>query len=60
MNDRLLKAREAAILLDVPPDDVTDMARKGRIMAQKKGRQWFFRWRDVTALRRHRERGGAA
>jgi len=60
MNDRLLKAREAAHLLDVSPDDLTDMARKGRILARKQGRQWVFRWRDGTALRRQRERGEGA
>jgi excisionase family DNA binding protein len=43
----ILKTRELAILLDLSPDVVNDMARRGRLKGFKSGNQWRFRRRDV-------------
>jgi len=51
MKHRLLSAKEAAILMDVSPDDVTELARRGEIPGQRKGRFWKFIWRDVVLAR---------
>ncbi|MBF8257682.1 MAG: HTH 17 protein [Actinobacteria bacterium] len=43
----ILKTRDLAILLDMSPDAVNDMARKGILKGYKSGNQWRFRRRDV-------------
>lgn len=43
----ILKTRDIAILLDLSPDTVNDMARKGMIKGYKSGNQWRFRKKDV-------------
>jgi excisionase family DNA binding protein len=43
----ILKTRDLAILLDLSPDVVNDMARRGRLKGFKSGNQWRFRRRDV-------------
>jgi len=43
----ILKTRELAFLLDLSPDVVNDMARRGRLKGFKSGNQWRFRRRDV-------------
>lgn len=43
----ILKTRELAILLDLSPDVVNDMARRGLLKGFKSGNQWRFRRRDV-------------
>ena len=43
----ILKTRDIAILLDLSPDSVNDMARKGQIKGYKSGNQWRFRKKDV-------------
>jgi excisionase family DNA binding protein len=50
--DILLNSREVAFLLDLSPDTVNDLARRGIVPAFKKGRQWRFRKRDVTLFKR--------
>jgi excisionase family DNA binding protein len=45
-----LKTYDIAVLLDVSPDDVNAMARKGLIKGQKIGKQWRFRNRDVKKI----------
>jgi len=50
--DILLNSREVAFLLDLSPDTVNDLARRGVLPAFKKGRQWRFRKRDVTMFKR--------
>lgn len=45
-----LKTYDIAVLLDVSPDDVNAMARKGLLKAQKIGKQWRFRNRDVKKI----------
>ncbi len=43
----VLKTRDLAILLDMSPDAVNDMARKGLLKGYKSGNQWRFRRKDV-------------
>lgn len=43
----VLKTRDLAILLDMSPDAVNDMARRGLLKGFKSGNQWRFRRRDV-------------
>jgi len=47
-----------AHLLDVSPDDVVDLARKGKLRAIKVGRFWRFRFADVVAYQRKAKRRG--
>ena len=41
-----------AVLLDLSPDTVNEFARRNIIPAFKKGRQWRFRKRDITSVKR--------
>ena len=43
----ILKTRDLAFLLDLSPDVVNDMARRGYLKGFKSGYQWRFRRRDV-------------
>jgi excisionase family DNA binding protein len=43
----VLKTRDLAILLDLSPDAVNDMARRGLLKGYKSGNQWRFRRKDV-------------
>lgn len=43
----ILKTRDLALLLDMSPDAVNDLARKGLIRGYKTGNQWRFRRKDV-------------
>ena len=47
-----LTAKDVAIILDMTPDDVAAMARKGILRGRKKGRQWRFTKRNVTYFAR--------
>jgi excisionase family DNA binding protein len=43
----VLKTRDLAILLDLSPDAVNDLARRGVLKGYKSGNQWRFRRKDV-------------
>jgi excisionase family DNA binding protein len=43
----ILKTRDLAVLLDMSPDAVNDLARKGTIKGYKNGNQWRFRRKDI-------------
>ena len=43
----ILKTRDLAFILDLSPDVVNDMARRGHLKGFKSGNQWRFRRRDV-------------
>jgi excisionase family DNA binding protein len=51
-DDAILTSKEVARILDMSPDTVNEFARKSILPAFKKGRQWRFRKRDVTAFKR--------
>jgi len=48
----LLKSRDVAYILDMSPDDVADLTRKGKLKAIKPGRYWKFRLEDVEAYKK--------
>ena len=50
--DILLNSRQAAEILNLSPDTVNELARKQTLPGLKRGRQWRFRRRDVTFLKR--------
>lgn len=43
----IMKTRDLAVLFDMSPDAVNDLARKGVIKGYKSGNQWRFRRKDV-------------
>ena len=43
----ILKTRDLAYLLDMSPDAVNDLARKGVLKGYKSGNQWRFRRKDI-------------
>lgn len=43
----ILKTRDLAIILDLSPDAVNDMARRGLLKGYKSGNQWRFRRKDL-------------
>ncbi len=43
----IMKTRDIAILLDLSPDTVNDMARRGVLKGYKSGNQWRFRRKDI-------------
>ncbi len=45
--ETLLKSKDVAHILDLPPDDVIYLARKGKLRGVKEGKYWKFRLRDV-------------
>ncbi len=46
----ILKTRDLAILLDLSPDTVNDMARRGILKGYKSGNQWRFRRKGHRAV----------
>ena len=55
-NYTLLNSREAAETLDMSPDMVNTLARNQKLPGVKVGRQWRFKKRDVTLLKKHLNR----
>lgn len=51
-DEAILNSKEVARLLDLSPDTVNELARKGALPAFKQGRQWRFRKRDITSFKR--------
>ncbi|MBK7972954.1 MAG: helix-turn-helix domain-containing protein [Deltaproteobacteria bacterium] len=49
--DPPLSSREVAVLLDLGPDEVNELARRGELPAFKQGRFWRFRRADVLRLK---------
>jgi excisionase family DNA binding protein len=52
----LLNSREAAEQLDMSPDTVNLLARSRKLPGVKVGRQWRFKRRDITLLKKHLDR----
>lgn len=51
-NETLLRSKDVAHILDCSPDDVIDLARRGKLRASKQGRFWRFRHADVMTYKR--------
>ena len=54
--EALLKSKDVAHILDLPPDDVIYLARKGKLRGVKEGKYWKFRLRDVKYFQKKRTR----
>ena len=52
----LLRSKDVAHILDMSPDDVICLARKGKLRATKIGKFWQYRYRDVTAYKKRMEK----
>ena len=50
--DNLLRSKDVAHILDLPPDDVIYLARKGKLRGIKEGKYWKFRLRDVKVYQK--------
>ncbi len=51
--EELLNSREVAVILDLSPDTVNEFARKNILPGFKKGKQWRFRKRDISAFNKN-------
>ncbi|MEW6443152.1 MAG: helix-turn-helix domain-containing protein [bacterium] len=47
-----LRSKQVAHILDCSPDDVIDLARKGKLRAVKVGRFWRFNRNDVMTYQK--------
>lgn len=53
--ENLMRSKDVAHILDCSPDDVIDLARRGKLRAAKQGRFWRFRYADVLTFRKRVE-----
>ena len=51
-NPPLLRSKDVAHILDCSPDEVVELAKAGKLKAEKRGRLWQFRRTDVMAYKR--------
>ena len=54
----LLRSKDVAHILDLSPDDVIELARKGKLKATKRGRFWRYHPSDVMAYKKQMEEQG--
>lgn len=54
--EELLNSKEVAVILDLSPDTVNEFARKNILPGFKKGKQWRFRKRDISAFNKKQTR----
>jgi excisionase family DNA binding protein len=55
-DEDLLNTKDVAWILDCSPDDVSELARKGKLKSEKVGRFWKYHEADVIAYKsRNRE-----
>jgi len=50
-DEKLLRARDVAHILDCSPDDVYPLISTGKLKATKVGRLWKFRLQDVLSCK---------
>ncbi|MEW6441067.1 MAG: helix-turn-helix domain-containing protein [bacterium] len=50
--EKLLRSKDVARILDCSPDDVILLARKGKLRAVKQGRFWRYRQADVMVYKK--------
>jgi excisionase family DNA binding protein len=51
-----LRSRDVAHILELSPDEVSQLAQTKKLKAKKAGRNWRFRLTDVRAFKRMLER----
>ena len=49
--ENLLRSKDVAHILDCSPDDVIELARRGKLRASKQGRFWRFKHNDVLTYK---------
>ena len=54
----LLRSKDVAHILDSSPDDVIELARRGKLKGTKTGRFWGFRREDVMAYKKEQKKEG--
>ncbi len=54
--ETMLRSKDVAHILDLPPDDVIYLARKGKLRGVKEGKYWKFRLRDVKYYQKNLQR----
>ena len=50
-----LRSKDVAHILDMSPDDVIELARRGKLKASKQGRFWRFSTVDVVTYKQGQE-----
>ncbi len=55
-NIELLRSKDVAHILDCSPDDVMELAKRGKLKATKDGRYWKFSHQDVLAYKKEQEK----
>jgi excisionase family DNA binding protein len=50
--ESLLRSKDVAHILDCSPDDVIELARRGKLRASKQGRFWRFKHNDVLTYKK--------
>jgi len=55
-NLSFLRSKDVAHILDCSPDDVIELARKGKVKASKNGRFWLFLEKDVKMYQKELKR----
>jgi len=50
--ESLLRSKDVAHILDCSPDDVIELARRGKLRASKQGRFWRFKHNDVLVYKK--------
>jgi excisionase family DNA binding protein len=50
--ESLLRSKDVAHILDCSPDDVIELARRGKLRASKQGRFWRFKHTDVLTYKK--------
>lgn len=54
--ETMLRSKDVAHILDLPPDDVIYLARKGKLRGVKEGKYWKFRLRDVKYYQKRQQK----
>ena len=55
-NTNAMRSKDVAHILDTSPDDVIELARKGKIKAYKVGRFWRFKIADVKQYQKDKQK----
>ena len=53
--ESLLRSKDVAHILDCSPDDVIELARRGKLRASKQGRFWRFKHNDGLVYKKKYE-----
>ena len=56
INGYILTSKDVAHLLYISPDEVAELALRKELKAEKVGRLWRYKFEDVMAYKRKRER----